>query len=156
VSDDGKTILLTGDIVLGITEAVAVRIAENPSLETLALTSDGGNIYEARGLAKLVRDANMSTLASGTCSSACTVAFIGGVSRRLQSGGRLGFHQYRFDAEYTVPFADPRAEEARDLELFRKAGVQDWFLMRMFRERPDKIWYPATEVLKKAGVLVSD
>jgi len=155
LSDNGTTVLLRGDFALGVTKAVAGLIAQNPSLETLALTSNGGNIFEARGLAKLARDNQLDTLVAGTCSSACTVAFIGGFGRRIQPGARLGFHQYRLDAGYDVPFADPRDQEARDRELFESAGVAKWFLDRIFLEPPDNMWFPSAELLEQAGVLTA-
>jgi hypothetical protein len=153
LSDDKKTILFSGVIALGSTKALAVLLAENPRIETLMLTSGGGNIYEARGIAKLVRATGLDTVAVDVCSSSCTVAFIGGGVRRLAPGARLGFHQYRTEAAYDVPFANPKAEQARDLKLFRQAGVKDWFLRLMFRERPESIWYPSLVELQSAGVV---
>jgi len=153
--DDKITLQLSGEIPLGITKSVAALLATNPQIDTLSLSSGGGNIYEARGLAKLVRDARIDTLAVDDCSSACTIAFIGGVSRQLAPSARLGFHQYRVDATYDIPFANRILEQDRDRELFRENGVKDWFVERMFQETPEKIWYPSESELQKAGVLVS-
>jgi len=156
LSDDKMTLQLSGEIPLGITKSVAAILASNPQIETLSLSSGGGNIYEARGLAKLVRDARLDTLVVDECSSACTIAFIGGVSRRLAPGARLGFHQYKVDATYDLPFANPATEQDRDREIFRENGVADWFVGRMFQEHPGSIWHPSTAELQNAGVVISN
>mgnify|MGYP001130245283 CR=1 FL=1 len=155
VSADGRTARLHGQIALGSSEAFAALLAANPGLLVLELSSDGGNIYEGRGLARLVREAGLDTRVVDTCSSACTIAFIGGLRRQLAPGARLGFHQYRVAADYEVPFADPAAEQARDRALFAAAGVAEWFLDGMYRESAARIWYPQIEELRRAGVLVA-
>ncbi len=155
LSDDKTIIELSGDIMLGATKSVAAIFAANPQVNTLSLNSGGGNIYEARGLAKLVRNARLNTLAVNACSSACTIAFIGGASRQLAPGARLGFHQYRIDAAYDIPFVRPEAEQERDREFFRENGVKDWFVMLMFQEKPDNIWFPSAADLQRGGVVVS-
>jgi hypothetical protein len=156
LSDDKKTLVFSGEIAPGTTKTVTAFLAANPDVETLSLTGHGGNIYEARGLAKMAREAQLDTLALDVCSSACTVAFIGGVSRRLAPGARLGFHQYRVDATYDLPFADPLAEQERDLALFRASGVKDWFLDFMFHKQSEDIWYPSIAELERAGVVISN
>ena len=153
LSGDGQVIQFVGEIRSGSSKALAVFIADYPDAKTMSITSEGGNIYEARGLAKLISDNNLNTQARETCNSACTIVFISGAERELETGTLLGFHQYSIDARFATPLVKPREEEARDRELFRKAGVADWFLERMFDERADGIWYPAKEDLQKAGIL---
>lgn len=152
-SDNGETIALNGEIAPGITKAFASIIARHPALKTVTLTSEGGNIYEARGLAKLISDAGLATTVVGNCSSACTTVFIGGTDRRIGPGAKIGFHQYKIDADYTVHFADPRAEEARDRAAFEAAGVSAEFLDRAFQEPAESMWYPAPKILFQSGVL---
>ena len=156
LSDNNRTLMLQGDITLGATKAVAGILAANPQIRVLALQSGGGNIYEARGLAKLARDSQLDTLAVDLCSSACTIAFIGGDARQLAPGARLGFHQYKVDADYVVPFANPQAEQQRDREIFRDSGVEDWFLEVMFQEHSGSIWYPSVAELVRAGIVVGN
>jgi hypothetical protein len=156
LAPDGVSALFVGDIELGSTKAVSAFLVAHPGVNTLVLTSTGGNIYEARGLARLAREKRLNTQALTICSSACTIAFIGGVRRALGQDTRLGFHQYRVSADYDVPFADPKAEQARDVELFRQAGVADWFLNNMYSTTSDGMWYPTTQQLEQAGVLVQN
>ena len=119
----------------------------------MVLESEGGNIYEARGLAKLIREAKLSTHVETFCSSACTITFIGGIERTLANGAGLGFHQYRVDADYMVAFTDPLAEQAKDRALFAEAGVSEAFLERMFREDADGMWFPSVAELLAANVI---
>ncbi|MGB1110313.1 MAG: hypothetical protein ACPG4N_08150, partial [Gammaproteobacteria bacterium] len=109
--DDNTGLILNGEIALGITKAMRKAITDNPELQRIELNSPGGNIYEARGLAKLFREYRLATVVTDTCSSACAVSFIGGHQRQLKPGGRIGFHQYRLDADYDVPFINPAKEQ---------------------------------------------
>jgi hypothetical protein len=84
------------------------------------------------------------------------LAFIGGTTRRLAQGAKLGFHQYRIDATYKVPFANPKAEEAKDRNLFEQAGVAEWFLDRMFMTEPGDMWFPSSDEVRDAGVVTAE
>ena len=152
---DGHTLTFDGEIDLGATKAVQAMLVENPGVMVLDLDSPGGNIYEARGLAKLAQSHGLATQVTGSCTSSCTVAFIGGTQRQVLYGARLGFHQYKISADYQVPLADPAREQARDLELFRQAGVASWFLDVMFQERAEGMWFPGRDKLRAAGVVTA-
>ncbi len=153
VSDDGQSVQLQGEITLGVTKKFELLLNNAPNLQTVVLESGGGNIYEARGLAKRISEAGINTHVQTECSSACTLAFIGGVQRTMENAARLGFHQYRIDADYVVAFADPEAEQARDKALFAAAGVKESFLSAMFEQTAAAMWFPEKEVLLEAGVL---
>lgn len=152
-SADGLKLLLTGSIELGISKQFAKQLKQNPNLQTIVLNSPGGNIYEARGLSKMIRENGLSTLVESQCTSACTIVFIGGIIRALMQDARLGFHQYRIDAAYKVLNADASAEQERDRMLYAAANVKQWFLMKMFESRSDEMWFPKIEELLDAGVV---
>lgn len=155
VAEDGRAATLSGPIELGVTERFRALLARHPGVTEIRLESEGGNIYEARGLAALIRRNGLATIAVGDCTSACTTVFIGGLDRRLQAGARLGFHQYRIDAGYAVLNADPGEEQERDRALFRDAGVAAWFLADMHQSGAAEMWFPAPETLLEAGVLTA-
>lgn len=155
VMEAGRVAKLQGEITLGVTKKFELLLLNEPNLQTVILESGGGNIYEARGLAKKISEAGIDTRVQGECSSACTLAFIGGVQRTLDKGARLGFHQYRIDADYIVAFADPEAEQARDRALFATAGVRESFLSEMFGQSATNMWFPERDVLLQAGVLTA-
>lgn len=153
VSSDGRTLYWIGDMPLGATKAFDAALAAHGAVARVVFTSGGGNIFEARGVARRLRERSLAAHVEGECLSACAVAFIGGVRRTLGPGAALGFHQYRIDADYRVPFADPAAEQDRDRALFREAGVAEWFLIAMFRAEPGAMWRPDEDTLRRAGVL---
>lgn len=148
-------LLIDGTLELGVTKRLAALLAEDPGIREIVLSSQGGNIYEARGLARLFRDKGLATLVADECSSACTTAFIGGQTRRLKAGGKLGFHQYRIDADYDVLGARPKDEEGKDKALYRAAGVKEDFVARMHTAAPGSMWYPEAEALLDAGVVTA-
>ena len=153
VSADRTIATVTGTIELGITRNFTRLLDQNPAVRTVVLGSSGGNIYEARGLAVLISARGLDTRVDEICSSACTTVYIGGQYRSMRSSARLGFHQYRIDADYTVYNANPQAEQKRDRELYAKAGVKAWFLDRMFNSDSSQMWFPTLEELLAAGVV---
>ncbi len=142
-----KVIAITGSIELGITRNLKTLLAANSDILTAHLTSDGGNIYEARGLAKLFRDNNINTHVNTNCSSACTIAFAGGKLRTMDPDGKFGFHQYRIDSAIRTINSDPQGEQNKDKELFKSSGVSPEFVEKMFDAPPNEMWFPTIEEL---------
>ncbi len=145
-----------GTLELGITRKLTGFIEQDTGVKTVILSSMGGNIYEARGLARLFRERGLGVVVENECSSACTTAFIGGRKRVLKPGGKLGFHQYRIEADYVVLGSDPEGEQERDKALYLEAGVDPDFVARMHTAAPDTMWYPDENDLLHAGVLTAD
>lgn len=148
----GKQLNINGVIEHGITRRVTEFLQIPNSIDKIVLNSRGGNIHEARGLAKVFRDRKLATHVEVECASACTIAFIGGTTRTIGQSARLGFHQYRVDAAYAVPFADPGNEQRRDQSLFIDAGVSAVFVQTMFRQRASAMWWPTVDELLRGGV----
>lgn len=156
LAPDGQSLVLTGTLELGITRHLKTRLERYPETSQIVLTSTGGNIYEARGLAGVIRQNGLSTLVRSECSSACTTVFIGGADRKLLPGARLGFHQYRIDADYAVLGADPADEQRRDRALFLKAGVAEGFVDKMFDSGASEMWFPERAELREANVVTGE
>lgn len=154
-AEPGGVFLIEGSLELGITKRLDAALMNDIGIREIILSSEGGNIYEARGLARLFRDRGLSTTVIDECSSACTTAFIGGVERTLKTGARLGFHQYRVEADYDVLGADPRGEETRDKSLFLEVGIKQNFVARMHSATPGSMWYPDAAELLEAGVITT-
>jgi len=150
---DGRSLTLTGSLELGITRRLIDHLEAHPNVEQIVLASTGGNIFEARGLSNTIRRNGLNTLVVAECSSACTTVFIGGAKRQLAHGGKLGFHQYRIDADYAVLNANPLNEQDRDRAVFLQSGVAVWFLEKMFDSRSSQMWYPELSELIDAHVV---
>ncbi len=150
---DGTRLLLRGSIELGVTRRVEALLSENGAITGIVLESDGGNVYAARGLARVMRERALSSHVERTCASACTIAFIGGRPRSMTDTARLGFHQYRLEDERGGIGTDPGKEQARDQALYAVAGVDPGFVSRLFEQAPDGMWWPSADELVAAGVV---
>ncbi|WP_299881077.1 hypothetical protein [uncultured Cocleimonas sp.] len=149
---------IKGDLDIGITKAVSALIKENKNITSVLLESDGGHIYEGRGLSKLFTQHELDTIVEKQCSSACASAFIGGKKRYLGKNAKLGFHQYKLDYsahKKLVPFHKPEEEQVRDLELFKSRGITTVFLDKVFAKKPDQMWFPSHTELLEAKVIHS-
>ena len=150
---EGNVLRLTGSIELGSTRRVGELLERNPGIQLVILESDGGNIYEGRGLARLFAAKSLATRVETRCSSACTIAFSGGTHRSMAQTAKLGFHQYKVDADYDIVVTNPLKEQERDLQRFRDAGFNEAFLEQVFASRPQEMWFPAPDELLAAGVV---
>ncbi len=153
VTDGGRLVRLAGEIELGITRNLAALLRENPGVEGVVLSSDGGYVSEGRGVARLIQRRGLDTYVSGVCRSACTTAFIGGATRVLGEGGKLGFHQYALESGYPDALIDPQAEQEKDRAFFEEQGIAGEFLSRIFDTPHQEIWFPDPQELLDAGVV---
>ncbi|MDJ0958392.1 MAG: hypothetical protein QNI91_16115 [Arenicellales bacterium] len=156
LTDQERLIHLKGPLGFGITNAVAQMLIDNPKVRGIVLDSEGGQIYEGRGLARLIETYGLDTYSFEGCSSACTTAFIGGNNRYLGASARLGFHQYKFDSDKIRQFAllyDLENEQQQDLALYRSKQIKSDFLEKVFETSWDDMWFPSAEVLINAGVV---
>lgn len=156
ISEDGTVLTLRGVIALGATKRFMALLAKHPDLRHVHLTSNGGNIFEARGIAKLILARDLNTFVDQDCSSACTLPFIAGKTRRVAPGAQLGFHGYLLTNASQLPHIDVVAEQEKDRDLFRARGVSDGFLDAMFQRSHNEIWTPDLAVLRAAGVVNTD
>ncbi|MEM9106325.1 MAG: hypothetical protein AAGC96_11780, partial [Pseudomonadota bacterium] len=114
VAADGKVLFLDGSIELGITRTMASLLEQQPQIRRFELSSTGGNIFEARGMAALILPLRLQTHVETECSSACTLVFMAGEKRTLGQQGRLGFHAYRIDSGIRMPHIDILSEQEQD------------------------------------------
>ena len=142
---------LQGGFQIGITQKVADLLGEYPQITGIILDSDGGQIYEGRGLARLILEYKLQTFTLDKCLSACTTAFVSGSKRTLGKDAKLGFHQYKSYSSY--PPVNIEKEQAKDLAIFIRQGVTAGFLEKIFSYPPESMWWPDTSELISAGVV---
>ncbi|MHA7882762.1 SH3 domain-containing protein [Nitratireductor rhodophyticola] len=97
-TDDGLSFLIVqGDFTIDddLAEFTAAVRAVNPSVVTF--NSSGGNVVKAMELGRLIRAYKLNTIQfrSLECSSACALAFLGGVVR-IALPGSIGVHRASF------------------------------------------------------------
>ncbi|WP_424941394.1 hypothetical protein [Aliiroseovarius sp. S253] len=146
-------LLFQGQIVLGVTKALGQELTQEPIPTSITLSSEGGNVFEARGLAKLIATHGLNTQVNDTCSSACTLVFIAGGQRLIGPDARLGFHSYSLEDAQRLPGFDIEAEQARDRDFMLGRGVSSDFIDRVFDTSPRKIWFPERIALRQSGVV---
>jgi len=148
--------VIEGVIDFGITRDFRALLEQYPEGTRVVLTSEGGSIYEARGLALLIQQHKLDTHVSGECSSACTLAFIAGQRRSLAPSAKLGFHQYSMaylNRHQVSPFHDLGKEQERDIEFMLARGISEEFVDRAFEKAHQDIWFPDQASLIRFGVV---
>ncbi len=150
---DDQILSIDGLLDQGITREVKKLLEEN-KITSFLFNSTGGNIYEARGLAKLIQDNEYLTHVNEACYSACTTAFIAGKQRTISKNAKLGFHQYKLDTNKLLHNSvDTELEQNKDLEYFLQKNIDKDFLQKAFSTPSDKMWFPTQQELIKTGVI---
>lgn len=155
LSNSKDQIQLEGYIDFGATQALGTLLEQEDTVVHLRLQSRGGLVAEARGLVRLVDEFGLTTSAYGDCASACTLVFIAGQTRYLEPDARLGFHRYAQKSpvmEFLMK-QDPEEEQQRDLNVFRRANVDEAFLTRIMETPHQQMWYPTVSELITSGVV---
>jgi len=151
-----KEYSIEGIIDFGISSDFGLLLEQQPGGTRVVLASRGGSIYEARGLAVLIQNHKLDTHVNAECSSACTLAFVGGQRRTLGASAKLGFHQYSMDylnRHQVLPFHDPVKEQEHDTVFMLKRGISKEFVDRVFDKLQQDIWYPDHASLVRFGVV---
>ncbi len=150
VSPDDTILEFRGPIVVGVAERVREALDAHPGVTAVRLTSPGGRVVEARDLGDVISEHNLVTVAVGSCSSACTIAFMAGRERLLAPASTLGFHRYHSP--------DPEEQEAEanmmiDRRYFKERGLPDWFIDHVFTTPNKGMWHPSLDEMKTANVI---
>jgi hypothetical protein len=156
--EDKKQIQLSGPLDIGITHAVRQILLTHPNAKQIVLESEGGQVYEGRGLAALFNQYKIDTYSFRYCLSSCATAFIGGAKRFLGNDAKLGFHQYAFDSKQLQPFRDfynVEDEQDKDREVYRSKNINERFIQQIFKKPNSEIWYPDRKTLLEAGVVTA-
>jgi hypothetical protein len=137
--------------------------APEAALATIELTSQGGDMLEGMKLGYLFREFDVATVvrAGDACLSSCALAFLGGtrrhvaadatVSRTVEVGGTLGFHNFSLnpgnaasDATsgregVTKGFNQARGAASLLIRYAGALGVEPEFIASMLG-RPPEVW----------------
>lgn len=150
---DNTIIHLQGTLGFGVSKRVAKLLKKHPEIDSVILDSGGGRIYEGRQIGKLIRKYRLNTYSLTECCSAASIAFICGQRRYLSGSAVMGYHQYRMGFAGLEPFTDLAKEQNADLGLFRKQGVKEDFLDKLFNASHDDLWFPSHDEMLSAGVI---
>lgn len=151
VLPDDQAIAIDGPIGIGLSRALENVLAKTPDIDRIILNSDGGRVFEARGVAKQIIERGLDTYVFDGCRSACTIAFIAGSTRMIGERGRLGFHSYRVDG--VVAMVNSLDEQDKDRAFFLERGLKPDFVARVFATPHEEMWHPDMDDLVRANVV---
>lgn len=150
VLNQGTELEYIGHIPFGATATVNDMLQRFPEIRVIHLNSPGGRILEGVQLYDLIQEYQLDTYTPSECSSACTIAFMGGRNRYLNKRGILGFHSaslQQIDGQQVTALND---EFKR---IFRQHGVSESFIRQAVRVSGASIWYPGQLELVEARVV---
>ena len=141
-----KTVLtLRGTIGKNSAAHLMGILKEYPSVDAIELDMSGGWIDEARKMHQIIQQSSLKTRVIHECSSACTIVFMAGTIREVDSGGKIGFHRYHYVGQENIEEID-MLEKAYLVSLGLPAG----FVTRALGS--EHVWYPSANELYQANV----
>ena len=147
---------------------------DNPQIKTLRVTGPGGYMPTASAIAEYLIRHDINTEAVGECDSACAQIFLGGKTRTLAPGAKLGFHRPYLVKEREMQFYEENHVEkgwkdrfdygidtydsamlhmVKRIEYMLSRGVYIDFILKKYTTSSYDIWHPSKEKLLEAGVL---
>ena len=147
---------------------------DHPEISTLRVTGPGGYGPAAEAISAYLVQHGIDTIAIGTCASACARIFLGGKSRKLATGAKLGFHRpwivkerekrlyeanrveekWEDEFDYVTMIYDVAMQDMLEgIKFMRSRGVDMDFILKIYSTSSYDIWEPARDELLEAGVL---
>lgn len=135
VRNGGKVLQILGNIEAGFSDKIVAAIESNPEVETIALGSGGGSVYEALNAGRYIRSKGLETILWNNCYSACPLVFFGGIERAIWSPyPSIGLHQ-----AYSKAGAAPRDSRVyKDISVYlTDMGIDTRFVLtNMWKASP--------------------
>ena len=147
---------------------------DHPKINTLRVTGPGGSMHTASTIAEYLIRHDINTEAVGECDSACAHIFLGGKTRTLARGAKLGFHRPHLVKEREQKFYEENhikkgwkdrfdygidtydlamLHMVKGIEYMLSRGVDIDFILKRYLTSSYDIWYPSRDELLEAGVL---
>jgi hypothetical protein len=147
---------------------------DHPEINTLRVTGPGGYGPAAKEISAYLVRHGIDTIAIGTCASACARIFLGGKSRKLATGAKLGFHRpwivkerekrlyeanrveekWEDEFDYVTMIYDVAMQNMLEgIKFMRSRGVDMDFILKIYSTSSYDMWEPSRDKLLEAGVL---
>jgi len=147
---------------------------DHPEINTLRVTGPGGYGPAAKEISAYLVRHGIDTIAIGTCASACARIFLGGKSRKLATGAKLGFHRpwivkerekrlyeanrveekWEDEFDYVTMIYDVAMQNMLEgIKFMRSRGVDIDFILKIYSTSSYDMWEPSRDKLLEAGVL---
>ena len=151
-------------------------LKDNPNIKTLHLTSWGGSIDAAADMADIIIDFELDTHVKEICFSACPMLLIGGKTRTLDKGSKIGFHRSSWGSEDMKNFYkdkerqefygwknefdfsswvydDSQEDIYKQFKYYLERGISPEFVIETMRARSEDGWYPRRKELLEANII---
>ena len=147
---------------------------DNPQIKILRVTGPGGYLPTASAIAEYLIRHDINTKAVGECNSACAHISLGGKTRTLALGAKLGFHRPHLNKEREKQFYEENHVKkgwkdrfdygidtydlamlhmVKSIDYMLSRGVDIDFILKRYSTSSYDIWHPSREELLEAGVL---
>ena len=155
-------------------DEVLSYLFDNPEVTKIRVTGPGGYLPTASAIAEYLIRHEINTEAVGECDSACAQIFLGGKTRTLAPGAKLGFHRPHLVKEREQKFYEENhikkgwkdrfdygidtydlamVHMAKSIEYMLSRGVDIDFILKKYSTSSYDMWYPSREELLEAGVV---
>ena len=151
LSVNGRTLHIDGSITAEVAEQFKELIGKHPEVIQVSLTSLGGSIDAAVKISSIIKKRNLSTVAVGECSSACTLIFLSSKVRAFDVDASLGFHSPSGGV-----YGDDVVVNGGSLEMrlaYADAGLSEPFADKVFGTPSNSMWQPTDDILIKEGAV---
>ena len=118
----------------------------------IEFNSPGGSLNDAIRGYQALKTANVQTLVTGECASACSVLFLAGQQRAVQPAARLGVHQWR-SVKQPADEAEAQSLSGALVALFKDAGVSEEFFIAGSRAPSSSMYWLTMHELRNWGVV---
>lgn len=152
LSDGGYFLVVEGEFEADLDTAEFLNLVERHDPSSVTFNSPGGNVYSAMDLGRAIRSRGLNTiqLRSFECSSACALAFVGGM-KRIAEAGSIGVHKSSFSGvEWDSPdqaVSVIQTATADVMAYLTEMGVDQGLLETAFRyESTDMRYLSASEM----------
>lgn len=150
LGEGGTDLIMEGLLTEGTAGDFEQALASAPQVRKIILNSEGGRIFEAERIAKLIQGRGLATHVEEQCSSACTLILLAGESRTAGLEAAIGFHRVSFPGMIGAEDDQANASLARS---YAAAGLPADFTRRVAATPPEDLWVPEVVQLMSAKVL---
>ena len=151
-------------------------LKNNPNIKIIHLTSWGGLISAAVEMADIIIDFELDTHVKEICFSACPLLLVGGETRTLERGSKIGFHRSSWESDSMKSFYedketreiygwknefdfsswvydDSQEEIYSQFKYYLERGVSPAFVIETMKARSEDGWYPRRKDLLEANII---
>ena len=151
-------------------------LKNNPKIKIIYLTSWGGLTSAAVEMADIIIDFELDTHVKEICFSACPLLLMGGETRTLERGSKIGFHRSSWGSESMKSFYEDKGtrelyrwgnafdfsswvydysqeEIYSQFKYYLERGVSPSFVIETMKARSRDGWYPRRKDLLEANVI---